>query len=574
MSGILGLMDIAKRSLAANQVGMEVTSNNISNVNTVGYSRQTVRYETSLALDSPYGPLGYGVQVRGIERAFDPFVAARLVQNTSLLVDYENRKAYLEQVGSLFNETLDGGLREVLSGFWNSWQDVADNPSGSGERQALLSQAETMADAFSFRADQLVQARTALVQQIGPNIEEVNAHAARIAELNRQIQAIETPEHPANDLRDQRQMEINGLAELVNINYYTTGDGTINVTLSNGLPLVQSTDAWSLGYEITTNDKVKINWVGPSGLTEDVTSHITGGALAAQIDVRDNLIVQFQQDLDQLAQELIFAVNSLHSQGVGLEMLSEATSSYFVNTADLGDPLINNPSLTFGDRITADSFNIHVEDASGASTVTTINIAAGTTLADLAAALNGVANINATVVTNGTENRLEITADAGYSFGFSEDNSNVLAALGINTFLTGDNAYGMGVNQALTDNYNLIATGQIEADGSHAPGDNRTALTLADLGDQTVANLGDLTFDEAYRKLVTDIGLEAEEAGNQQDFYQGMVDQYTQLRDSVSGVSLDEELTNLIKFQRAYQAAAQMITAADEMLQALLGIKR
>lgn len=574
MSGILGLMDIAKRSMAASQLGVEVTSNNISNVNTPGYSRQIVNFETSTALPSPYGPLGYGVHVLGIERAFDPFVAARLTENTAMLSEYQTRKTYLDQVSGYFNETLDGGLNELLSGFWDAWHDVADNPSGTGERQALLSQAQTLADAFNYRADQLVQGRNTLTQQLSPIIDEINSHATRIAELNRDIQAVETPEHQANDLRDQRQTEINALAELVGVRYYTTGDGTINVTLANGLPLVQSMDAWELEYTIDASDKVQVNWLGPNGTTEDVTSAITGGKLSALIEVRDTQIVQFQQDLDKLAQEFVAAVNSQHSQGVGLELLSQATSTYVLDATHVGDPLVGNAGLPFGGLITGGTLNLHVEDASGSSVTDTFTVDGATTLQDLADWLNSQANLTASV----SSGQLTITADAGYGFGFSQDTSNVLMGVGLNTFFTGGNAYGMGVNQALTNNYNLIAAGRIDqVDATtitYSPGDNRNALDLADLADQVVAGLGALTFSEAYRDLVTDIGLEAENAGNKQDFYQSMVDQYSQLRDAVSGVSLDEELTNLIKFQRAYQAAAQVISAADEMLQALLSIKK
>lgn len=579
MSGIMGLLDIAKRSLAASQLGVEVTSHNISNANTPGYSRQTVNYETSLALPSPYGPLGYGVQVTGIGRAFDPFVAKRLDENTSLLADYESRKADLDQIAGLFNETQDGGLNQIFSEFWDAWNDLADNPSGSGERQALLSQAQTLADAFSFRADQLVQARSDVTQRIGPTIEEINTHAARIAELNREIRATESPEHQANDLRDERQKELNELSELIGIRYYTGGDGAINVTLSNGVSLVQSMSAWTFRYEITPGDTVSVIWQGPGGVEEDVTSVLEGGQLTAQIAVRDTLIPQFQEDLDALAQELVAAVNTQHSQGVGLDLLSKVLSSNYVTDPDAF--LINNPDLAFGNRIAAGTFNIHAENSTGASTATTITIDGTTTLNSLAADLNAIAGISATVVTSGSENRLQITGDAGYTFGFSEDSSNALMVLGLNTFFKGDSAWTIGINDSGTsigadnvaNNADLIATGQIDpTSGAHPPGDNRNALALADLENQAVGP-GGLTFGDAYRQLVTDIGLEAEQAGNKQAFYQGLVDQYAQLRDSVSGVSLDEELTNLIKFQRAYQAAAQMITAADEMLQALLAIK-
>ena len=191
MSGIMGLMDIAKRALAAEQLGVEVTSHNISNVNTPGFSRQTVNFETSIALPSPYGPLGYGVAVNGIDRAFDPFVTARLDANTSLLAENKSTKSGLDQVASLFNETQDGGLSPLISGFFNAWQTLSDNPSGSGERQSLLTQAQNLADALSSRSDQMVQIRTAITQQITPTITEINNYSSQIAQLNQEIKSTE-----------------------------------------------------------------------------------------------------------------------------------------------------------------------------------------------------------------------------------------------------------------------------------------------------------------------------------------------------------------------------------------------
>jgi flagellar hook-associated protein 1 FlgK len=573
MSGILGLMDIAKRALAAEQLGVEVTSHNISNVNTTGYSRQVVNFEASLALPSPYGPLGYGVKVTGIERAFDSFATSSLDANTSLLAENKSIKSDLEQVASLFNETQSGGLSDLISGFWDAWNALADNPSGSGERQSLLTQAQNLADAFSSRADQLVQIRTSITQRLNPTIEKINDYSSQIAELNQEIKSTEVNGQQANDLRDQRNLALNNLSALVGTHYYTSGDGTISVTLANGTSLVEGNRSWTLSSQITPSDTVSVLWNGPGGTSVDVTSSLTGGELSAQIEVRDTLINQYRSDLDDLAKELIGQVNSQHSQGVGLELLSSATSSNFVSTADLGSPLINNPSLSFGDQITAGTFTVHVEDSSGASTATTITIAPGTTLGSLAADLDAVAGISATVVTTGTANRLQITADSGYTFGFSEDDSQALMALGLNTFFTGDSAWSIGVNDAVANNVDLIATGQIDpTTGAHPPGDNSNALLLADLGEAAVGP-GGLTFSDAYQKLVTNIGLDADEAGDKQTYYQGLVDQFTELRDSVSGVSLDEELTNLIKYQRAYQAAAKMVTTADELLQTLLSLK-
>lgn len=575
MSGILGLMDIAKRALAAEQLGVEVTSNNISNVNTPGYSRQIVTFETSTPVPSPWGPLGYGVTVQGIQRAFNPYVAARLDANTSMLSEQKFTKSALDQVASLFNETdADSGMSKLISNFWDSWNALADSPSGAGERQSLLTNAQNLADAFSSRADQLVVERNSIAQRIPPTITEINNYSSQIAQLNLEITSAEVNGQQANDLRDQRNAAINSLSGLIGINYYTSGDGTISVSLADGSPLVQTGNSWTLSSKLN-GDKIEIDWNGPGGTSRNVTDSLSGGELSSQIQVRDTLILQYQSELDALAKDLIGAVNSQHSQGVGLDLFSKTTSSNYVSNA--GAVLGDNPDLAFGNQIQAGSFVIHVEDSSGASVATTINITTGvggTTLNDLATALNAVAGITASVSTIDGENRLVINGDSGYTFGFSDDTSNALMALGLNTFFKGDSAYTIGVNDAVASNPDLIAAGKIDTTtGAHPSGDNSNALTLADLANQTIGP-NNQTIGDAYQQIVTNIGLDNEEAGNQQAYFQGLVDQFQQMKDSVSGVSLDDELTNLIKYQRAYQAAAKMVTTADEMLQTLLTLKQ
>jgi len=164
VSGISNILQIATKALLAEQLGVEVTGHNIANVNTEGYTRQRVNLVTATPVPSPYGPVGTGVDVLGIERAFDPFVTARLNEKNSVLSYYQTRSDVLEQVATFFNETQDGGLNELLSQFFAAWHDLADNPTGAGERQALLYQSLSLCDAFNSRANQLVQERMNLMQ--------------------------------------------------------------------------------------------------------------------------------------------------------------------------------------------------------------------------------------------------------------------------------------------------------------------------------------------------------------------------------------------------------------------------
>lgn len=571
MSGITAILDNAARALLAEQLGVEVTGHNIANVNTPGFSRQRVNYVTAYPEPSPWGPLGRGVKVQGIERAFDPFITARLNEKTSFLSDYQTRSAALEQVATYFNETREGGLNELLSQFFAAWHDLADNPSGAGERQTLLNRGLNLCDAFNSRADQLVQERLGLLQQIGPTIDEINDHSARIAQLTREIVETEANGHTANDLRDQRDLEISKLSELIGVRTYTTGDGTVSVTLPDGLPLVQGVLSWNLTYQVSPADTVDLTWQGPGGVTEAIqTSHLTGGKLAALIQARDELIPKYQQELDQLAHDMIVGVNGQHSQGVGLVLFSQTKGTYQVNDPDA--PLAT--ALPLGDQIIPGSLHLSL-DRDGAPLVSgTISIDPSLTLNDLVQSINSDPVLGSYLTASVEDNSLKINVNSPTdTFGFAGDDSQVLTALGVNTFFTGDKAYTLGVNAWVLDHPGLVAAGQIDAAGAHAVGDNRNALALAALEAAPVGPDG-LTLAEAYQRLVTNLGLEAQDAGDQKTFFQGLVDQLTQMRDAVSGVSLDEELANLVKFQRAYQAAARLVSVADELYQTLLGLRK
>ena len=571
MSGISNILQIANKALLAEQLGVEVTGHNIANVNTEGYSRQRVDLVTAISVPSYYGPLGTGVEVQGIERAFDPFITARLNEKNSVLSNYQTRSDALQQVAAFFNETQDGGLNELFSQFFAAWNDLADNPTGAGERQALLYQSLTLSDAFNSRANQLVQERTSLLQQIGPTIEEINGHTARIAQLTREIVASEANGQNANDLRDQRQLEISRLSELIGVQTYTTGDGTISVALPNGLPLVQGVLSFDLTYQISPADTVELIWQGPGGTTEVIdTSTFSGGKLTALIQTRDEVIPRYQQELDQLARDLIIAVNDQHSQGVGLELFSQTKGTYQVS-----DPAVAmSASLPLGDQIVNGTLQISVDRDGEPLVMDTIAIDPSLSLNDLVASINTHPVLSTYLTASVEDNSLKIFTNlASDTFGFAGDDSHVLTALGVNTYFTGDKAYTLGVNAWVLNAPDLVAAGQIDATGAHAVGDNRNALALADLEDAPVGP-DSLTLGETYERLVMSLGLEAQEAGNQETFYQGLVEQLTQMRDAVSGVSLDEEMTNLVKFQRAYQAAARLVTVADELYQTLLSLKR
>jgi flagellar hook-associated protein 1 len=567
MSGITAILDNATRALMAEQLGVEVTGHNLANVNTEGYSRQSVHFVTATPVPSPFGPVGTGVKVEDIERAFSPFITAQLNEKKSMLSFYEERSSALGQVAAYFNETQSDGINDLMSHFFSAWQDLSDNPSGQAERQTLVNQGLALTDAFNSRADQLVQLRHQLLQEVSPTIDEINQHSANIAKLTQQIVTDEAGGHNANDLRDQRQQEITAISKLLGVQTYSTGDASLNVTLPNGLPLVQGVVAFTLTSQINPSDQVELVWQGPNGTSEIIpTSSLTGGKLTALIQTRDVDLPQFQEDLDQLAKSIIVAVNNQHTQGVGLEMSADTTGTYQVS-----DPAAAlSTALPLGDQIVSGSLNISIDRNGSHLASGTIAIDPSLSLDDLVLSINSDPTIGGYVTASVDNNSLKIVTNAATdTLGFAGDDSHVLTALGVNTFFTGDKAYTFGVNASVLDNQNLVAAGRIDASGNHPVGDNSNALAVVALENAAVGP-GGQTLEATYQSLVTSMGLDAQNAGNQETFYQGQVLQFSQMRDSVSGVSLDEEMANLIKFQRAYQAAARLVSVADELYQTLI----
>ncbi|MFZ2087624.1 MAG: flagellar basal body rod C-terminal domain-containing protein, partial [Desulfobaccales bacterium] len=253
-----------------------------------------------------------------------------------------------------------------------------------------------------------------------------------------------------------------------------------------------------------------------------------------------------------------------------LELFSQVLATYQVN--DPTAPLAT--ALPLGGQIVPGTFDIFIDRNGAPLGSGTITLDPSLSLNDVVMAINTHAFLGSYLTASVEDNSMKIVANAASdTFGFGMDDSLGLASLGINTFFTGDKAYTLGVNVWVLDNPDQVAAGQFDASGAHAVGDNRNALALAAL-ENTPVGSDNLTLAEFYQRLVTNMGLEAQDAQGQKTFYQGLTEQLTQMRDSVSGVSLDEELTNLVKFQRAYQAAARLVSVADELYQTLLGLRK
>jgi len=323
---------------------------------------------------------------------------------------------------------------------------------------------------------------------------------------------------------------------------------------------------------------------------QDNTSRITGGSLAGNFQLRDYNIGRYRERLDSLAKTIIWETNRIHSQGAGTKMFTDVTGTYSARDASvaLGS---DSSGLAFSSKLQAGASMMYVYNSATGALLSNsyIDFDADTpglqlfdpaqhSLDDVAQAVNNSFGtfLNATVVNN----QLQINADPGYNFGFGTDATGLWAALGVNTFFAGEDARTMTINPLCGSDTGFINAGHINGAGEVNQGDNATALAIAGLRTKqvTIRTSFDApssqTIQQYYDSLVGVVGVDTENAKFNYDFENALAKELNNRQLEVSGVNLDEEMANLVKFQHSYQAAAKMISTADQMWQTVLGLKQ
>ena len=591
MSGIGSVLNMAKDALLTQQHAISVVAHNITNVNTEGYSRQDPVLAARDA--APYGGFmfGRGVELGEIFRLSDNLIEERLQQRESDFTALYEKEIYLNVMEGIFSESSGLSLSNQMTEFWAAWNDLSNNPSGIAERSVLYENGALLAQSFNDISSALSRMTIEMSNGIDAGIEQVNQLLSQIADINGEITNIEINSN-ANDLRDQRNMLVRKLSDFININTFEDDDGNMTVMTGKGFSLVNKRDAYSLSFSGTD-----VIWNGANS-TATITDVITGGKMGGWLDMRDEIIPKYQADFDELAKGIVWELNKIHTQGVGLTGFTSLTGTYAAtdNLEELGTV---DSGLDYYDKIVDGTFEIWLYDSTGAvvgsETITIDADPAGTTLTDLRDALEladtniGTATPPGDLTATITAGQLVITAANGYTFAFSDDTSNVLAALGLNTFFTGTDAGSMAANSVLDSQKGMIAAAKVDsATGAFVTGDNSNALDVAGLQFQgvdllrytytrgsspTTETITGTTLDTFLHTLVSSVGIKSLGIKRETAYSEVIVDQMKQTRDSISAVSLDEEMINITKYQQAYSAAAKLISVSDEMLSILLAVK-
>lgn len=559
MGSLFSTLEIARSGLQTSQVQMEVSSHNIANVNREGYSRQRATIGTIAPNLRTYGTIGRGVYIQDVERIRESFLDTVYRQQVPGMGYAEIRAAYFTRVEDLFQEPGDQGFGSNINSFFDALNDFADNVEEQPVRMAAITQAQSLATSLNQMAQGLYALRTNANEEVRNMVPQINDLSSRLAKLNRNITDSEITGNKANDLRDERDNLLDELATLVSINFRERENGQVDVMI-NGESLINGVDYRELeAVRDATIDPERGDLVGVRFVDNGQSLGVYDGQLYGALTVRDDMLVEVKNRFDEITATLIQAVNSIHANGNGIQNLSRVTGSNAVM-----DPAAALSATGLPFATTPGTFDVVVYDASGNPVTSTITVTAATTLQSLAADLAAVAGINASVT---ADNRLSVEGESPSTFSFANDTSNTLVALGVNGLFTGSNAASIGVNEAIIDDPRLL-TSSYSTDITET-GNNQAALDLAAIRNQLLLEGGSATINDYYETTIVEVGVQANANISGLDMQNAFIEDFQRRRDEVSGVSIDEEVTNMMQYQRAYQASARVITIVDRMLDAL-----
>ena len=567
MSLSIGL-DTAVKALRAHQLAVDVASHNIANAQSPGFSRQRVLLRpigiTSAdrnSHDALLGRTGMGVDASDVRRMRDLFLDFQARQTMGAKGQYSAYSAPLSQAEVVFNDPSDNGISALLGKFWSAWHDVVNDPESSAARTALVHSTSTLTSRLQRAHADLTQQRTDLNIRVSSIAGQINSAASEIATLNFQIKQVELNGDHANDLRDRRDVLLDQLSGLAQITYTEQPDKTVTVYLGNHELVTASTARDVAAVTDTANAGMnKIVFVGDQ---TDLTTNT--GALRGVLDARDVQFPSVIAKLNTLAQGLIASINSVHQNGYGLD---NSTGNAFFTGTDASNIAINPTLVSNASKIAAASAAGRPGDGGQALAVANLQLAAsmiaGTAAANLAVGESLSAGNTATGVT--ISNALQ----PGTYF---------LTASGANVDLRYGSATGPVVGTAILaamaagtspiafmSGANTVATIQVTSAGGYSAAAQQADLLAAGNNTLQIEN----SPDAFYANLVSVLGSDVNSAKGLADSSGLLNTHLEQLRQSTSGVNLDEEVSNMSAAQKAYQAAARCITTLDEMLDTLI----
>ncbi len=471
MAGLFSALNAARTSLEVNQKSIEIVGNNISNVNTEGYSRQQANLTTFPSVNFGNFFIGQGVKISDVRRDHNVFVNNQLIDKSVEFGLHNSQTQPLQELERIFNIT-EENIATNVDRFFDAWQELSASPSDLVLRDIVIQRGALLSVNFNNTVNDLNTVALNINDSLISEIDGINASLIEIAELNERIQTIEINGQSANGPRDRRDILAKELAETLGAQSFEDSKGMLAMHLPGGLPLVQGNSAMSLeAVTIGSNLEIQLH---AAGVTRTLIPSNLGGEFSGLVDIRDSFIPSLKDDLDRLAYEISSQVNSQHAAGAGLDGV--VGRSFFAGPLAVIPPAVPVPA----DWLDA------------------------------------------------ARNMSVIITDA-----------------------------------------NEVAAGLAPV----TPGDNRNALTISNIGENYLVNQTD-NFNSFYGKMTSRVGIRTNQNALSLVGAEDAVTQFENLRDGLAGVSLEEEMIDLIVYQRGFESSAKFLSTVDEMMNTLISLKQ
>ena len=620
MASIFNALHVGYSGLNAAQIGIDTTGHNISNVETEGYTRQRVVTSAATPLSIAPGQRGNGVEVQEIARIFDSFVYGRYT-STSEANEYTGfMRQTLEELSTYFPEIDNVGIKADMQTYYNLWQSFADNPENNAMKIALAQQTMTMSEHIQQTATQVRDLQGEMNEQLKVSIDEVNRVGREIADLNRAIDSAESNGiENANDLRDQRDLLTLSMSKLIG---GVAFDGDLRSDISIDSNLAEAHGNFTLSVEghnivdgVSFHPIIIDNTDNPEGYYElyyerqdgkrlPIATDIEGGKVGAILDLRgatlnpssgfpeDGALQATIDELNAYAAGMIEHTNNIYAQSATEKMISNEVN------IDGAQPLRQSDLNLY-----EGTFDVIAYDIDGNETARrTITIDHATTLEGGTGTNSIQAQIEAAVDDNGDGDgtndiddimnfnysggnlQLDVKSgfvSQGYTFAIADDTSNgfgsgtnFAGSFGLSRFFEGNDAFDINLDSELRRDPTLIS-----AHDAPVAGNNKLALDMVQMQFENYKfNVNGVEYNDTvygmYDTVATTVGSKTNSAIIADDATTAQFNAIEQEYFSISKVSVDEELTNLIKYQTSYGAAAKVITTIDQMMDTLLGLKQ
>ncbi|MFZ7131509.1 MAG: flagellar hook-associated protein FlgK [Eubacteriales bacterium] len=518
MSGIFSTLNIASKGLIAQQTALSTTAHNISNANTEGFSRQRVDLKSDIAFNfAGVGQLGTGVKMDSIVRMVDDYINIQIRKENATFQRFTAKSDILDQLEIIFNEPSDSGLNFNIGELFNAWQELSKNPESLNSKTIVVEKAKTFADTLNHMSDQMNSLRDETISDVQKDVYDFNTIVDKIDTLNKQIYNIAVKGQIPNDLLDQQDLLLQNLSSLTHFETEYDQFGRVSIAIGGENILSQGSRA-----DMSIISDIQFNG------TDYTVSVYRGG---------DNTVVD------------TFTTANSDDFYAGQIVLTDKDAAALVPTEIVADPSMTSGKI-IGKMEALGEVQERMDSLDNYAKV-------------LASAINEIHHYDGTDATQGINfftdangNDVVTAADIQVNPDIIGDESKVNAAYD-SMSPEGDGSRALAISRLKGIKINF------SNDGNDIINFQPDTLELTSIASGT-------TIEQAYQDMVIRVGISKEHADNMVDNQEVLLNQLTLRKESVSGVSLDEEVTNMIKFQKAYEANAKVISVLTEMLDTLI----